>query len=135
MMRKVPGLLLTGLLLAAPAAPAVDTGRITFSGTVAAIDPQGGVLLLEEVGPSRPGQGSAITRRTVLLTAETKFNSFIRVSVPGGFAGDFLEVDLDADSVTPGDFATVECVRQRGRLVALRVTLAESHPVGNYPTP
>jgi hypothetical protein len=136
MMRKISGLLLVGLFLAAPAVPAADTGRITFSGTVAAIDPQGGVLVLEEIGPGRRGaQGNTITRRAVHFTAETKFNTFMRVNVAGGFAGDFIEVALDADSVTPGDFATVECVRRRDRLVALRVTLAESAPIGPHMTP
>lgn len=136
MKRKISGLLFVCLLLAAPAAPALDTGRITFSGTVAAIDPQGSVLVVEEIGGGRPGgQGNTITRRTVHFTADTKFNAFMRVNVLGSFAGDFIEVALDADSVTPGDFATVECVRQRNRLVAVRVTLAESYPTGPYMTP
>ena len=118
-----------GLALgAAPAAPAPDaTGpTTTHSGTVVAIDPEGGVLVFEEVGPWRVEQGATVvTRRSVVFTAATKFNTFIRVNVPGAFAGDFLEVALDADSVTPGDFVTAECVRERGRLVAVRVTLAE----------
>jgi hypothetical protein len=126
MIQVVSSLLLAFVLLAAPAAPAADAGRMTYSGTVAAIDPQGGVLLLDEVGPWRVEQGrTVLTRRTFSLSADTRFNTFIRVNVPGAFAGDFLEVALDADSVTPGDFATVECVRERGQLVALRVTLAE----------
>ena len=84
------------------------------------------MLILEEVGPWRVEQGrTVVIERTVALTADTKFNSFIRVNVPGAFAGDFLEVALDADSVTPGDFVTVEGVRERGRLVAVRVTIAE----------
>jgi hypothetical protein len=47
------------------------------------------------------------------------------VNAPGQFAGDFIEVPLEAGDVTPGDFATAECIEERGRLVALRVTLAE----------
>jgi hypothetical protein len=128
--------LLAGLLLTASMAPAADTGRLTFSGIVAGLDPQGRVLLLDEVGPWRSGQGRSVTtRRTILFTDQTKFNTFIRITVPGRFTGDFLEVDLTADDVTPGDFATVECVRERGRLVAVRVTLAESHPGDNVMTP
>ena len=136
MKRTISGLLLVGLLLAAVAVPAQETGRITFSGTIATIDPQGRVLVVEEIGRGRPGgRGNTITRRTVHFTADTKFNSFMRVNVPGSFAGDFIEVALDADSVTPGDFATVECVRHPNRLVAVRVTLAESYPMGPYMTP
>jgi hypothetical protein len=136
MLSNIGSLLLMTILLAPPAALAADTGRTTFSGIVAAIDPQGGVLFVDEMGPWRTGQGRMVTtRHTLYFTAETKFNTFIRINVPDRFAGDFLEVELDIDSVTPGDFATVECVRHRGRLVAVRVTLAESHHGGNVMTP
>jgi hypothetical protein len=113
-----------GLLLAVPIADAART--TAYSGTVAAIDPQGGVLLLDEIGPWQVTQGrTVLTRRMVTITPDTKFNTFIRVSIPGGFPGEFLEVGLDAGDVTPGDFATAECVVDRGRLVAVRVTIAE----------
>jgi hypothetical protein len=80
MMRKISGLVLACLFLMPPALPAAGTGRITFSGTIAAIDPQGSVLVLEEIGPARRGeQGNTITRRAVYFTAETKFNAFMRV--------------------------------------------------------
>ena len=127
MIRATHSLLLALLVVVVPV-DLVSAGppSTTHSGTITAIDPQGGVLLLDEVGPWLVEQGrTVLTRRTVVLTADTKFNTFIRVTVPGAFAGDFLEVALDASSVTPGDFATVECVRERGRLVAVRVTLAE----------
>jgi hypothetical protein len=136
MIRTASALALAWLLLVAPVVAAADDGRTTFSGTIAAIDVQERVLLVDEVGPWRTAQDRTLTtRHTVLFTAHTKFNTFIRVNVPGAFAGDFIEVELDADSVTPGDFATVECVRERGRLVAVRVTLAEAYTEGNVPTP
>jgi hypothetical protein len=113
-----------GLALVAPAADAART--TTYSGTVVAVDPQGGALMLDEVGPWRVEQGkTVVTRRTVVVSSETKVNTFIRVNVPGAFGGDFLEVALDIDDITPGDFVTAECVSERGRLVALRVTVAE----------
>jgi hypothetical protein len=109
------------------AVPPTDAARTTaYSGTVVAVDPQGGVLILDEVGPWRLAHGqTALTRRTVTVTPETTFNTFIRVNVLGAFAGDFLEVALDAEDVTPGDFVTAECFLERGRLVAVRVTIAE----------
>ncbi|HEX2437318.1 MAG TPA: hypothetical protein VHT71_03340 [Methylomirabilota bacterium] len=113
-----------GVILAVTGADAART--TTYSGTVAAIDPPGGLLILNELGPWRVAQGQpVVTRRSVAITPDTKFNTFIRVNVPGAFAGDFLEVALDANDVTPGDFVTVECVVERGRLVAVRVTVAE----------
>jgi hypothetical protein len=122
-------LALTLMISQAPAGPAAEAPRTErHSGTVVATDPGRGVLVLEELGPWRVEQGRTVThRRTVGFTAATRFSSFIRVTVPQAFAGDFLEVELDADSVTPGDFVTVQCVRERGRLVALRVMLAETN--------
>jgi hypothetical protein len=125
--RGASSLLLVLALSLSVVAPAADAARTSaHSGTVAAIDPQGGVMIVEEVGPWRVEQGSTVvTRRTIRLTSATIFNSFIRVDVPGRFAGDFIEVALDAEDFTPGDFVTAECVRERGRLVAVRVTRAE----------
>jgi hypothetical protein len=121
-------MLLLGVALAAgPSVSVVDAARTTtHSGTVAAVDPREGVLLMDEVGPWRVERGATVlTRRTIALTSDTRINTFIRVDVPGRFAGDFIEVELDAGDITPGDFVTAECVRERGRLVAVRVTLAE----------
>lgn len=128
MIRAAISFALALVLGAAPAVLAADaTGpTTTHSGTLVAIDPAGGVLAFEEVGPWRVEQGrTVVTRRSVVFTPATKFNTFIRVNVPGAFGGDFLEVALDADSVTPGDFVTVELIREGGRLVAQRVTIAE----------
>jgi hypothetical protein len=112
-MIRLAGLLLLGLALEAsavtPAADAASTS--THSGTVVALDPQGGVMIIDEVGPWRVEQGRAVvTRRTIGLTSATRFNTFIRVNVPGQFAGDFIEVTLDAEDITPGDVVTAECV-------------------------
>lgn len=113
------------LLLPEPGVPAAASER--HSGTVVALDPEGGVMILEEVGPWRVERGrTVLTRRTIRLTPETRFNVFIRVSVPGAFAGDFLEVALEATDIATGDFVTAECARQGRQLVALTVTLAET---------
>lgn len=117
-------LLVLFIAIAMPAADAAPTVR--YSGTVAAIDPEGSVMILEEVGPWRVERGATVvTRRTIGLTPSTKYNLFMRVNVPGAFAGDFIEVALDVNDVARGDFVTAECVRQGNRLVALTVTVAE----------
>ena len=124
MTRVASSVLLALVLVAASAAD--GAGPTAYSGTVVTIDSQEGVLILDEIGPWRVEQGKTVTnRRTIQVTAGTTFNRFIRVNVPGAFAGDFLEVALDADDVTPGDFVTAQCIDERGRLVALRVTVAE----------
>ena len=111
-------------LAASTAAGAAGTTR--HSGTVLSIDPQRGVLVLGEIGPWRVKHGeTVVTRRRISLTPETKFDVFVRVNVPGRFAGDYIEVALDPTDVAPGDFVTAECVREGGRLVARTVTVAE----------
>lgn len=115
------------VLFTAIATPAADAARtVRYSGTVAAIDPDRGVMILEEVGPWRVERGATVvTRRMISLTPSTKYDLFMRVNAPGAFAGDFIEVILDIDHVAPGDFVTVEGVRDGERLVALTVTVAE----------
>jgi hypothetical protein len=126
MIRLGSSLLLVLVLGTTSVAPAAGAGATAYSGMLAAIDPGGGTLMLDEVGPWRVEHGRTVTtRRTIVVTPDTKFNTFIRVNVPGAFPGAFLEVALDVDDITPGDFVTAECVTERGRLVAVRVTLAE----------
>lgn len=127
MIRLASSLLLALTLGASTVTLAADVPRTSiYSGTVVAVDPQGGRMIMEEVGPWRMENGkTVVTPRTISLTSATTFNTFIRVDVPGRFAGDFIEVALDAEDITPGDFVTVECLRERGRLVAVRVTMAE----------
>ena len=134
MIRSVGWLVVT-LILLTPAV--VAAGGTRYSGMVVAIDPQRGVMTIEEIGPGSGGK-VIVTRRTIGVTSRTKFNRFIRVNVPGAFAGDFIEVVLDADDVALGEFVTAECVLERGRLVAVLVTLAElaqhpSSPGGDRP--
>ena len=135
-MMRAPGLLIATLLLLATAV-ADAAGGVRYSGSVVAIHPRRGVMIIEEVGPGR-GPKAVVTQRTISVTSRTKFNRFIRVNGPGAFAGDFIEVVLDADDVALGEFVTAECVLERGRLVAVLVTLAElaqppSNPGGDVP--
>jgi hypothetical protein len=110
--------------LATPAADAARTER--HSGSVLTIDPQSGVMVVEEVGPWRVERGeTVVTPRMIALTAATQFNLFMRADVPGAFAGDFIEIALEPVDVSPGDFVTAECVSEGGKLVAVTVTVAE----------
>ncbi len=118
-------LMLAGLALVLGGA-ASAAAPLRHSGTVVWIDPLDGVLVLDEVGPWRVArEETVVTRRTIALTPATHFNVFIRISVADRYAGDFLEVELEATDIAPGDFVTAECVRERGRLVARTITKAE----------
>lgn len=126
MIQIAASLLIALSLLAASPATAAESTRMKHSGTVVSIDAARGVVVLAEVGPWRLQKGeTVVTRRTIVLTPATKVDTFIRVNAPGAFAGDFIEVELDAADVSPGDFVTVDCLHERSRLVALRVTMAE----------
>lgn len=114
------------VLTAGLLSPASPGGPSRYSGTVIAVDQAEGVLVIDEIGPWSVQQGrTRLTRRTIAFGPSTRFNVFIRVNVPGRFGGDFLEVELEAGDVAPGDFVTAECVLERGRLVARSVTVAE----------
>jgi hypothetical protein len=113
-----------GVVLLTSAADAARTFR--YSGTVAAIDAERRVLVVDEVGPWEVKGGATVpTKRTITLTPATRYNLFMRVNAPGAFAGDFIEVNLEVEHVAPGNFVTAECVRQGDRLVAIAVTVAE----------
>ncbi len=59
-MLRAVGSLVVMIVLRAPAAAA---GGTKYSGTVVAIDPQRGVMTIEEVGPGTSGK-AIVTRRT-----------------------------------------------------------------------
>lgn len=126
MVRAVGSLLLLLSLMIGGVGPAAAAPAVVrHTGTVVFIDAERGVLILDEVGPWRVKNGRTVTTRlTIDLTRETRVNTFIRVNVPDRFAGDFLEVVLDAHDVTMGDVVTIDCRHEAGRLVAETMTLA-----------
>jgi len=114
------------LVLAVGAVAPADAETVRFSGTVTEIDAAAGSMVVEEIGPWIQSRGAhVVSEHVVALQPSTKFVVFIRVDAPGRFAGDFVEVALEATDVSPGDFVTVEASREGDRLVAVTVTVAE----------
>jgi hypothetical protein len=96
------------------------------SGTVVSVDDRSGTIVIDEIGPWRVEKGvTQVTRHSIVVTAATKITSHVRVNVPGRFSGDFIDVALELADVSPGDIVTVECRRERGRLVASSIDVAE----------
>ena len=103
---------------------AADAATVKHSGRIIEIGPD--AIVVEEIGPWRVEGGvTQVTRRTIGLTPSTRFNLFLRVDVPGEFAGSFIEVALERVDLAVGNFVTCDCVQQTGRLVASTVTVAE----------
>ncbi len=124
--RSVLALMGATWLLAVGHACAFAAETVKYSGTVVAIDRGHGTLVIEEVGPWRVERGATqVIRRTIVLTRQTEFSLFVRVNPPGGFAGAFVEGELAAQDLTPGDYVTAECRLERGRLVAVKVSWAD----------
>ena len=125
--RRTAATLVAGIvcLLLASAAGADER----HSGRVVAVDDTAALVVIDEVGPWRVHNGmTQTTRLAVTVTPSTRIVSHIRVNIPGRFEGDFIEVALDLADVTSGDFVTVECRREDGRLVASSMAIAEVAP-------
>jgi hypothetical protein len=124
-LRGVAALVLVGLVSIATL-PVWAGTEVKYSGQILGIDPQSGALTIADVGPWRTVAGKTqIDQHRVTLTASTQYSVFMRVNAPGRFPGEFVEVPLEVTDLSVGDFVTVECVRQQGRLVALKVAMAD----------
>jgi hypothetical protein len=97
------------------------------SGLVVAIDDETGAFVLAEVGPWRVRDGeTVVTRQTIMVTDETKFVLARRVDrPPSGYPRDYVVHDLDLWGLDIGDFVTVECRHERGRLLATKVIVVD----------
>ena len=113
------------ILVALLALPAGGAGLSRHSGSVEAIDPESGRLVLAEVGPWSAKDGKTVTtRRTIALTKSTVYQAAGRADdARSGYPGDFVLREIKARDVAPGDHVTAECERQDGALVARTITV------------
>jgi hypothetical protein len=96
------------------------------SGTVMAVDPEKGTIVLGEVGPWHVKEGQTeITHRTIAVEPSTQFVMLKRTREPGpsGWPGDFVEVPLGAWAVKGGDFVTVRVEQKGKRPIATRIAV------------
>jgi hypothetical protein len=114
-----------GLILLAGGVDGAEV--VKHSGVVVRIDRELGTFVLDEVGPWQVRAAATVTTpQTVVVTRATDFVLAKRVKdPPSGYRGDFIEVKLEPWDFAPRDFVTVECRRERGRMIALRVVLTE----------
>jgi hypothetical protein len=113
---------------------AVTTLVLTFgpawaadhSGTVVAVDPAKGTIVIDEIGPWEMKSGRTIsTQRTFLVEPSTQFVMLKRRPEPGpsGWPGEFVEAPLGAWAVSKGDFVTVRVKEEAKRSIATRVAV------------
>ena len=99
------------------------------SGTVMAVDPDRGVLVIGEIGPWHVTDGKTeITRQTVVVEPSTQFVMAKRTRElgPAGWPGEFVEAPLGAWAVKEGDFVTVRVEQKGTRRTATKITVAEA---------
>ena len=99
------------------------------SGTVMAVDPEKGTIVVGEVGPWQVKDGKTqITRQTIVVAPSTQFVASKRSREPGpaGWPGEFVEVPLGAWAVKPGDFVTVHVEKVGTGRTATKITVPEA---------
>ena len=121
------GLVVFAVASAEPATFAAEPSRHT--GTVVAVQPDHGTLVLAEMGPwtgpaSRPTRLSFTLTPDTLVTLATRGKAGPSAEWPGGFT----ESTIAITDVRPGDFATVIADSQQGHLIARSVVVVRSTP-------
>ena len=104
--------------------PAAEAGEVQrHSGTVVARE--GGLVQLAEIGPWKVRQGeTVIIYRSIEMTPATTLTMVRRDEEPlSGFPGDWVEEGLEPWDLLEGDFVTVDCLHEGGRLIALKITV------------
>lgn len=99
------------------------------SGTVMAVDPGKGTIVIGEVGPWQVKDGKTVVmRQTIVVAPSTQFVASKRSREPGpaGWPGGFVDAPLGAWAVKPGDFVTVHVEKIRTRWTATKITVPEA---------
>lgn len=101
---------------------------VRHSGTIVNIDERTEAIVLEEIGPWRVASGKTlITLLKVAIAPDAPILLARRSArAPSGFGGDYVEEPMAPWGLAPGDFVTVECRHEGKRLVAIKVTVADT---------
>jgi hypothetical protein len=104
--------------------------RMKHSGSIFSIADDATMFVLAEVGPWQLRHGATvITYRTITVTPETEFAIVARRdAAANAYAGEFVETPIGPDGLYLNDFVTIDCVHERKRLIALKITVTEVLP-------
>ena len=97
------------------------------AGIVMAVDKTAGTIVMGDMGPLLANGKSEITRYTVQVTLSTQFVLVKRTSgvAPSGWIGDYVETNLPAWEVKPGDWVTIAGETQGQRVKAAKITVVD----------
>lgn len=123
MRTRVGGLVLSALLLVSSAGAA----EVRFSGHVAAVDPGGDTILVEEIGAGR-GPQPVVIQRSVTVGPETAFEVVERARDDDGRPGVFRTSPAAQADLKAGDFVTVTAEQRGSRLHAATVSIVRPDP-------
>jgi hypothetical protein len=113
----VRGLVFSAVLVGSLA----EAADLRFSGHVAAIDPGGDTILVEELGAGK-GTQPAVIQRSVSVGPETTFE-VVQRSRDGGLPSVFKASPATQGDLKAGDFVTVTAQRRGNRLHAASVSI------------
>jgi hypothetical protein len=105
-------------------APAAAQG-MKHSGVIVSVSESTGMLVIRETGPSKAPHGRAVLRRlAITVTAHTEFAMVSpEAPAPPGPPSPLVVRPIGAWAVYTGDFVTIECLHERRRLIATKVTV------------
>jgi hypothetical protein len=126
--RMFAGCLVGVLLLVSVSAGATTPDLAPYAGSVVAVDPRAGTIVVGDMGPAQGDGTGPIVRRTITVTPSTEF---VRVSrapgvAPSGYVGDFVETRVPAWNVNPGDYVAVTVNPAGAGTQALKVAIVDT---------
>jgi hypothetical protein len=118
-------LLTASSLVLLPASSGFTDEIVRHSGTIVEVVEKTQSIVLGEIGPWH-GKTQVMPLR-IAIASDTPIVAARRSDrAPSGFAGDFVEAPLAPWGLAPGDFVTVECRHEGGRLVARKVIVVDA---------
>ncbi len=121
--------LVAGLnLLVLGGAGGAEAVATNYSGVVLSVDQAVGKIIVGDMGPVLKSGKSEIARRSIQVKPSTAFVRVKRTAgaAPNGWLGDYVETELPAADVKPGQWVTVAVEGGTERLTAVKVTVVDT---------
>lgn len=126
--RRMWTALVAGLsLLVLGGAGGAEAVAARYSGVVLSVDRASGKIVVGDMGPVLKSGKSEIARRSIQVKPSTAFARVKRAAgvAPSGWLGDYVEAELPAADVKPGQWVTVAVEGGTQRQAAVKVTVVD----------